>query len=88
MVESKIIVLMGVSGCGKSLIGKALARDLSFEFVEGDEFHTSENKEKMNRGVPLNDEDRMGWLKELREQISKSENVNALFISLISANLL
>ncbi len=69
----RIIVLMGVSGCGKSLIGKALARDLGFEFVEGDEFHTSENKEKMNRGVPLNDEDRMGWLKELREQISKSE---------------
>ena len=67
------LAIMGVSGCGKSFIGEALARELNMEFVEGDEFHTSENKEKMGAGIPLDDKDRMGWLEKLAELASKSK---------------
>jgi carbohydrate kinase (thermoresistant glucokinase family) len=70
----RIIVLMGVSGCGKSLVGEALARQLNMEFVEGDEFHTPENRKKMGAGIPLNDEDRLGWLTKLGDLASTSEH--------------
>ena len=72
--DIRSIVLMGVSGCGKSLVGEALSRELAVEFVEGDEFHTSENKTKMGSGIPLNDEDRMGWLSKLGDLASTSEH--------------
>jgi carbohydrate kinase (thermoresistant glucokinase family) len=65
---------MGVSGCGKSLVGEALARQLNMEFVEGDEFHTPENRKKMGAGIPLNDEDRFGWLTKLGDLASSSEH--------------
>jgi carbohydrate kinase (thermoresistant glucokinase family) len=67
-VEGKvrIIVLMGVSGCGKSLIGASLAEKLGLEFIEGDDYHSAENKEKMAQGIRLHDEDRLSWLGKLR----------------------
>ena len=74
MAEVRIIVLMGVSGCGKSLVGEALAPKLGLKFIEGDEFHTSENKKKMGAGIPLNDEDRLGWLTKLGDLASTSEH--------------
>lgn len=67
------IVLMGVSGCGKSLVGQSLALKLGVKFIEGDEFHTSENKKKMGAGIPLNDEDRLGWLTKLGDLASNDE---------------
>ncbi|MBT3636901.1 MAG: gluconokinase [Opitutae bacterium] len=67
------IVLMGVSGCGKSLVGEALASKLDLKFIEGDEFHTPENKKKMGSGIPLNDDDRLGWLKILGDLANSSE---------------
>ena len=67
------IVLMGVSGCGKSLVGQALALKLGVKFIEGDEFHTSENRKKMGAGIPLNDEDRLGWLTKLGDLASNDE---------------
>lgn len=60
-----ILVLMGVAGSGKTTIGKLLAERLGWEFIEGDDFHPSENIEKMSRGIPLSDEDRAGWLQTL-----------------------
>ena len=72
--DKRSIVLMGVSGCGKSFIGEALAREFDVDFVEGDEFHTSENKKKMGSGIPLNDEDRIGWLKILGDLANNSEH--------------
>lgn len=74
-----IIVLMGVSGSGKTTVGKTLARQLSWTFVDADDFHPAANVEKMHRGEPLTDEDRRPWLaaihQRLLEAAHRSENV-------------
>lgn len=56
---------MGVSGCGKSTIGKLLASELELPFFDGDDYHPQENKKKMKSGKALNDNDRKGWLERL-----------------------
>jgi gluconokinase len=66
-----IIVLMGVTGSGKSTVGKLLAQQLGWKFFEGDDFHSPANIEKMRRGMPLNDDDRRPWLEAIRESIRK-----------------
>jgi gluconokinase len=66
-----IIVLMGVTGSGKSTVGKLLAQQLGWKFFEGDDFHSPANIEKMRRGMPLNDDDRKPWLEAIRESIRK-----------------
>lgn len=60
---------MGVSGCGKSTVGRHLSRQLGWEFFDGDDFHPRANVEKMASGRPLDDDDRRPWLEALREQI-------------------
>jgi carbohydrate kinase (thermoresistant glucokinase family) len=64
---SELIIIMGVSGCGKSTIGKALAREIGAKFMEGDEFHSQANIDKMRAAVALTDEDRAGWLDAILE---------------------
>lgn len=64
-----VIVLMGVSGSGKTTIGEKLAADLGWEFVEGDDYHPPENVAKMKGGTPLTDADRKPWLTALRQRI-------------------
>ena len=75
----RIIVLMGVSGCGKSLIGTSLAKRMGLKFIEGDDYHSAENKEKMAQAIPLHDEDRLSWLEKLRNLFQ--ENRNSLVVS-------
>jgi len=57
-----IILLMGVAGSGKTTIGRQLAMELHWPYHEADDFHSAANKEKMGRGVPLDDADRAPWL--------------------------
>jgi len=61
-----IIVVMGVSGSGKTVVGTTLAAHLGWAFVDGDDFHPAVNVERMRRGVPLTDHDRMPWILSLR----------------------
>lgn len=68
---AKIVVLMGVSGCGKTTVGQALAADLSCPFYDGDDFHPPANVAKMSQGIPLNDDDRWPWLNRLAELIGE-----------------
>lgn len=67
-----VLVLMGVSGTGKTTIGKALAASLGWVFVEGDDFHPAANVEKMRAGIPLDDEDRRPWLRALRKRVDEA----------------
>ena len=57
-----IVVVMGVSGCGKSSVGQAIAKAAGWEFVEGDDLHPAANRAKMASGTPLDDDDRWPWL--------------------------
>jgi gluconokinase len=66
-----IIIIMGVSGSGKTTVGKALAAALHWGFSDADDFHSPANVEKMKRGIPLTDHDRKPWLRSLRAAIEK-----------------
>jgi len=77
-----IILLMGVSGSGKTTIGKSLAQRLSCDFEDADDFHSEENKGKMQAGIPLTDADRLPWLSDLSELLKKrSENGQATILA-------
>ena len=67
-----IVIVFGVSGAGKTTVGKLLARELGWNFIEADDFHPAANIEKMRSGHPLTDEDRWPWLERLRQQIERS----------------
>ena len=58
---------MGVEGAGKTTVGKLLAQKRGWEFADGDDFHSRQNKEKLHKGIPLTDADREPWLKAIHE---------------------
>jgi gluconokinase len=66
-----VVVLIGVSGSGKSTIGRQLSRAMRSRFYEGDDFHSLANRQKMRAGIPLTDADRWPWLSTIRRLISK-----------------
>lgn len=68
----RVIIVMGVSGAGKTTVGRALAAALDWPFVEGDDYHPASNVEKMRHGIPLTDADRAPWLARLREVIEET----------------
>ncbi len=71
-MRAPIIVVMGVSGCGKSTVGQQLAATMGVEFLEGDQLHSTENVARMAAGIALTDEDRQGWLEALADRIGNA----------------
>ena len=74
-----ICLVMGVTGSGKSTVGRMLAERLGWVYLEADDFHSASNKEKMHKGIPLTEADRLPWLEamhqELQAQNAKGKNV-------------
>jgi gluconokinase len=71
-IEPARLLVMGVSGCGKSAVGRLLAEALHWRYVEGDEWHPPENVARMAAGTPLTDADRQGWLQALAGEIERA----------------
>ena len=76
--NAHIFIVMGVSGCGKSTVGRLLANALEIPFFDGDDYHPETNVKKMALGNPLNDNDREGWLKRLNSLAIEHKSAGAV----------
>jgi gluconokinase len=85
MARNTAIVLMGVSGAGKSTIGVRLAQQLGRAFLEGDAFHPPANVEKMRQGIPLDDDDRLPWLTAIAAAIEAARREHRQVVVTCSA---
>jgi gluconokinase len=79
------ILIMGVSGSGKTTVGQALARATGATFLEGDDFHSAENKAKMSAGIALDDKDREPWLDALGTALGRSAAAHDVALAACSA---
>jgi gluconokinase len=68
-----IVIVMGVTGSGKTTVGQMLAKRIGSEYADADDFHSAANKDKMHRGIPLTDADRMPWLASIHDYLSKED---------------
>lgn len=68
-----VIIMMGVSGCGKTIIGTILADKLGWEFIESDSYHSQQDIRKMSNGIPLTDADRWPWLERLHSLLAEKQ---------------
>jgi carbohydrate kinase (thermoresistant glucokinase family) len=83
---SKIpVIVMGVSGCGKTTVGSAIARRMNATFLDADDFHPEANVARMRTGTPLNDEDRAPWLAALNHELRTRSEQNELVVLACSA---
>jgi len=76
---------MGVSGCGKSSVGRRLAEALALDFVEGDELHPPANVQRMAAGIALTDSDRQGWLESIAGRIGRAQQAGRGLVVACSA---
>jgi len=81
MKNSAVIVIMGVSGCGKTTIGKLLSQKYGIPFYDADDFHPKANIEKMEKGIPLNTSDRIPWLEVLANKIEEWKNTDGAIMA-------
>jgi gluconokinase len=82
---SLIVVVMGVSGCGKSSVGARLAEQLGATFLDADDFHPPANVERMRAGIALTDADRAGWLDALSARLARATTANEPVVLACSA---
>uniref|UniRef100_A0A0N5AVQ3 Gluconokinase n=1 Tax=Syphacia muris TaxID=451379 RepID=A0A0N5AVQ3_9BILA len=68
------IFVVGVAGCGKTTIGRLLSEKIDAKFVDADDYHSCENRQKMRNGIPLTDSDRYPWLEKLAEIVAESSH--------------
>jgi gluconokinase len=80
------VVVMGVAGCGKSAVGQLIAKKLGLPLIEGDDFHPAANLSKMQRGVPLTDDDRADWLHTLGQALARHGDGAVLTCSALKAS--
>jgi gluconokinase len=83
--SAEAYVVMGVSGCGKSSMGEAIARHFGLAFVEGDALHPQANIAKMSKGVPLTDDDRFPWLDMIGREIAAAVEAESGLVVTCSA---
>ena len=82
-----VVVVMGVSGCGKTTIASSLAQSLGWAFIEGDVFHPPENVQRMAHGIALTDADRALWLERLALELKDQSRINAALRMEVDRNL-
>lgn len=75
------IVVMGISGCGKTTLGKGIAQALGYKFIEGDDLHPQDNVSKMSAGIALTDEDRWPWLERVAQALDRASPDNGCVVS-------
>lgn len=84
-MSPRVLIVMGVSGCGKSTVGQALGDALGWDFRDGDAFHPASNVAKMKSGAPLTDDDRWPWLDAIAQFIDQKRVENGHAIIACSA---
>jgi carbohydrate kinase (thermoresistant glucokinase family) len=82
---ARILIVMGVSASGKTVVGKAVARRLHAPFLDGDDFHPDANKQKMHAGIPLTDADRWPWLQNIAHGLHAAADGKGVVVSACSA---
>jgi len=80
-----VILVMGVTGSGKTTVGKLLAQRLEWAFLDADDFHSSANREKMRRGIPLSDADRAPWLAAIHDELVRANGAGKSIVLACSA---
>jgi carbohydrate kinase (thermoresistant glucokinase family) len=85
LTPARILISMGVASSGKSVTGKAIARRLHAPFLDGDDFHSEANKDKMRAGIPLTDADRWPWLTSLAQALHAAAEQKGVAVGACSA---
>ncbi|MEO8756383.1 MAG: gluconokinase [Devosia sp.] len=85
LIPVRIIIAMGVSSSGKTVVGQAIARRLHAPFLDGDDYHPQANKDKMKAGIPLTDADRWPWLTSLAEALHDAAEHKGVAVGACSA---
>jgi carbohydrate kinase (thermoresistant glucokinase family) len=78
---TRAIVVMGPSACGKTTLARALARELGWQYLEGDDLHPAANRDKMTAGIPLGDADRQPWLERIAASLAEGPKDGGIVVA-------